>query len=220
MHVQRYLQDLLAETAELRALVDELQRENARLHAIEAEHARLLEQQAHVEQQNADLASLYVAAHRLHAALRREDVVAAIHEIITNLVGCEEFAIFDASPDGMVLSPLSWWGVDLDYLCALCLDRGVIDDVATRGGSFVADTLSRARGPRGELPITACVAMKLDGRLTGLIVLFRMLAKKARFEPLDRELLDLLATHAALALYVTRAYAKEAPTMRPPSPAR
>jgi hypothetical protein len=58
--------------------------------------------------------------------------------------------------------------------------------------------------------------MKLDGRLTGLIVLFRMLAQKARVEPLDRELLDLLATHAASALYATRAYAKEMPTMRPP----
>jgi hypothetical protein len=238
---QRSLHEILADNVALRARVGDLERENRRLSErvastsedletalsacidittrfarIEAQSRQALEQQATMEQQNADLASLYVATQRLHATLQRDEVVGAIHEILVNLIGCEEFAIYDASPDGVVLSPVSWSGVDRDYVCALCLERGVVDDVASSGAAFMADELPRARGPRGELPISACIALTLEGRLTGIIVLFRMLGQKARLEPVDRELIGLLATHAASALYLSRAYAKDMPTRRPP----
>ena len=149
----------------------------------EAEGRRVAEQLAVVERQSADLANLYVATYRLHATLHREDVVVAIHEIVTNLIGCAEFVILELTPDGRALS------------------------------------LGRL-GPRGELPITACVAMRLDQRVTGVLVLFRMLEQKVRLETVDRELLDLMATHAASALFMTRAYAKELPTRRPPAHAQ
>jgi GAF domain-containing protein len=45
------------------------------------------------------------------------------------------------------------------------------------------------------------VPLKLGDQLVGALALFRLLPQKAGFEPLDRELFELLATHAATALY-------------------
>ena len=47
--------------------------------------------------------------------------------------------------------------------------------------------------------------MKLEDRVTGAIALFRLLPQKTALEAVDRELFDLLATHAAMALYCTDA---------------
>ena len=50
--------------------------------------------------------------------------------------------------------------------------------------------------------LTACVPLVLDGNLIGAIAVFRLLdQKQSRLAPLDFELFDLLATHAASALY-------------------
>ena len=39
--------------------------------------------------------------------------------------------------------------------------------------------------------------------MTGFIAIYRLLSHKTALEPLDHELFDLLATHAATALYCT-----------------
>jgi hypothetical protein len=43
--------------------------------------------------------------------------------------------------------------------------------------------------------------------VTGLIALFRLLSHKPSFEAVDREIFDLLASQAAIALYCTRLHA-------------
>ena len=49
----------------------------------------------------------------------------------------------------------------------------------------------------------ACIPLKLDGRITGLIVIHRLLRHKTALDALDHELFSLLGTHAATALYCT-----------------
>jgi nitrate/nitrite-specific signal transduction histidine kinase len=242
---QRYLQDLVDENAKLRALVDEVEGENRRLHErvvssavelraliearrgladrlvkSEAESRRIAEQFAVVEQQNANLANLYVATYRLHATLERDEVVTAVHEIVQNLIGCQEFAILELALDGRALSLVSWCGVEAATIHAISIDDGIVGEVVRRGETFVSKEVPHWLGPHGALPITACVAMKLDQRVTGVIVLFRMLKQKTRIEAVDRELLELLGTHAASALFVTRVHARELPTRPPPARAR
>ncbi|APR76065.1 GAF domain protein [Minicystis rosea] len=232
---QRCLRELLDDNAKLRALVGDLERENARLRdaavapvqddrhvdvrqirlfKIEAEGRRLAERSAAVAKQTADLANLHIALRRLHATLERERVVTAIHEIVTHLLGCEEFALFDVSPNGS-LSPASSCGVDPHYLQQLCVEDGIVGDVVLHGETFLNEAVPRTLGPGGELPITACVPMRIESTFLGVLVLFRMRAQKTSIEPIDREILDLLATHATSALYATRCYAKEMPTRRP-----
>jgi hypothetical protein len=61
---------------------------------------------------------------------------------------------------------------------------------------------NQTRGP-GEEDLTAVVPLQLAGQVTGVISIFRLLPQKPRFEDLDHELFDLLASHAAMALHCT-----------------
>ena len=79
-------------------------------HSTEQELDSLREQLAELEQQHAHLTCLYVACSRLHASPDREDVLAAIHEIVINLIGCEELAVFEKH--GEQLSLISSFGID------------------------------------------------------------------------------------------------------------
>jgi hypothetical protein len=54
------------------------------------------------------------------------------------------------------------------------------------------------------------VPLKLEGKVMGVIAIFRLLPQKGGIEDLDRELFDLLATQAAFALYCTGLHAKVA----------
>ncbi|HEV2721355.1 MAG TPA: diguanylate phosphodiesterase, partial [Thermoanaerobaculia bacterium] len=55
-----------------------------------------------------------------------------------------------------------------------------------------------------EEQLTACIPLKLDDRVVGVIGIFRLLQQKQGLEPLDFELFDLLSSHAASALFCTR----------------
>src|SRR5439155_1741475 len=75
----------------------------------------------------------------------------------------------------------------------------------TRAGTAgrVAQQGETYAGGDDDSDLVACIPLKLDGRVTGLIAIHRLLAHKASLEPLDHELFDLLATHAATALHCT-----------------
>ena len=76
---------------------------------------------------------------------------------------------------------------------------GALDRIARAGELFVVGE-GVARVP--EIPdLTACVPLKLDGRVTGAIVVFRLLAHKPALQRVDHEVFELLATHVATALY-------------------
>ena len=55
------------------------------------------------------------------------------------------------------------------------------------------------------LTVTACIPLNVDGEITGIIVLFRLLSHKVALEPADIELLEVLSQHVGTALYATRA---------------
>lgn len=79
-------------------------------HSTEQELDSLRAQLAELEQQHAHLTCLYVACSRLHASPDREDVIAAIHEIVINLIGCEELAVYEKH--GERLSLISSFGIE------------------------------------------------------------------------------------------------------------
>jgi GAF domain-containing protein len=76
------------------------------------------------------------------------------------------------------------------------------------GRTIVLDDDSR---PSDEPRLTACVPLKLQERVIGVIAVFQLLPQKARIEPVDRELFELLATAAAAALYCSTIKALVAP---------
>ena len=122
-NTQEYLRDLSAENAKLCALIHtlegELDRERKdrlrieeRVAAIDAERRSYLERYLEVEAQNANVSNLYVATLRVHGSIGRSDVLAAVHEIVINLVGCEELAVLEMNSDGSALVLSSSFGID------------------------------------------------------------------------------------------------------------
>ena len=185
---------------EVRAAQDEIalhqtqeQQLSAKLQDIRRESETTLAQYSQLEQHNANLANLYVASYQLHGTLDRAAVLAAMQEIIINLIGSEEFGIWERNASG-----------EFRLIGAIGLNNGAPDGaieaigrVTENGETYVAG------GDLQEATLVACVPLKLDGRVTGYIAICRLLAHKSSLEPLDYELFDLLATHAATALYCT-----------------
>ncbi len=174
------------------------------LEEIEEANRRFSDEYLKVEEQNANLANLYVASYRLHGTVERKEVVLAIQEIVANLVGSEELAIFEREADGAALSLVAAFGVDPAPLREIAFGLGIIGRTAETGDTYVRAEGGDRDGKSAESRVTACIPLTLDGRVTGVIAIFRLLSHKAALEPADHELFDLLASQAAVALYCTR----------------
>jgi len=174
---------------------------------IETEHRQFFDQYEKVEQQNSNLANLYVASYRLHGTLDRQEVLGIIQEIIINLVGSEEVGIFEVNAKGAGLSLAASVGIDPARYQTVSLGSGPIGRVALSGEGYIAGHTDAPGGSLEEPNLTACIPMKLNDKITGAIAVFRLLPQKNGLETLDHELFDLLATHAAMALYCTGLHA-------------
>jgi GAF domain-containing protein len=192
---REYVQSLLDENNRLHELLSEIQEESRRA------SARYVE----VEQQNTNLANLYVASYQLHGTLDRQRVLDSIQEIVINLIGSEELAIWELNTEREELTLAASFGIDSSTWGAVPLDSesGVIGLSAVTGERFVAGQSPIVPTGR-EKGLTACIPLKLDDRVVGAIGIFSLLAQKEGLEPVDFELFDLLASHAATALYCTR----------------
>ena len=200
---------ITGELTNLRGERDVLQGERARLktvldQALE-QNRRDIERSALVEEQCTSLANLYVATYKLHGSLERSEVLAAISEIVVNLVGCEQFGVFER------------FGEDLKLIGEFPAHPSPIRELKAQG-SFVSEIFKgtgpwvrgRDKEPPVHVPdaITGVIPLQLRSELTGAIVLYSLLPQKGgAFGDVDFELMDLLTAHAATALYASRASA-------------
>jgi hypothetical protein len=149
---QRYSQDLLAENGRLRVRVAGLEAEVARLQDLEGRLEAAEEEQQRssagyreIERQNANLANLYVASYRLHGTLDRGEVLLAIQEIVINLIGCEEMAIFELEEGDFALRLAASFGLDEARYRRVPLGSGAIGRAAASGLPFLASEDAGAR---------------------------------------------------------------------------
>jgi hypothetical protein len=213
-NTQEYLRGLIEENAKLCALIHtlegELDRERKdrlrieeRIATIDAERRAYLEKYEEVEAQNTNVSNLYVATLRVHGSIGRGDVLAAIHEIIINLIGCEELAVLETSANGAALILASSFGVDPVPLQRIEIGDGIIGECAASRHTFIASEATPSPKAPPEANLTACIPLIVEGVVTGAIAIFRLLDHKPKLEPIDHELFALLGTHAAMALHYT-----------------
>jgi len=233
-NTHHYMKALIQENERLRALVNDLEEQRKkdeqrlgrvdseraklaeRIEQIEVESQALLDQFREVERQNSDLASLYVASFRLHETIERSEVIAVIEEIIVNLIGSEELAIFELDADTGKFTLIDSLGIDPTDLQRVRLNDSRIEEtsealqeVVRTGQRYVVNSVDGAVVDESSR-LTACIPLVLDDKLIGAIAVFRLLEQKeSRFAPLDFELFDLLATHAASALYCSERLASK-----------
>jgi hypothetical protein len=186
----------------------ELVRLRAQVATFERENRRIFDQVVRVEQDNAHVASLLVASQRLASASSRRDVLAAITEIVVNLVGSEELAIFEVDPSGRELRFAASFGIERAALSPLRGDAGLVGAVVRSGERYVATT-RRGLDFHGTLEerLTACIPLMADEKLVGVITVFRVLDQKGDLESVDHALFDLLTAEGGAALARARARA-------------
>jgi len=185
-YTEEYVQGLLAENERLRLLVDGLKAES--------------------EAQVANLASLYVAVTSVHGALDRPSVLSSVQEIVTNLIGSEEMAIFETDSARGRLTLLASIGIEPGPYQEIGLGEGAIGRAAATGERVIRNE-GGSLTEDGDAALTACIPLKVAGRIVGVLAVFRLLPHKGALDAIDIDLFDVLAAHAASALLFTRLYA-------------
>ncbi|WP_437745644.1 GAF domain-containing protein [Sorangium sp. So ce302] len=159
---------------------------------------------AEEEQQRSQLASLYVASRRLLPLRTREEACRALQDIIANLVGSEEIAVFEIDGSGAV-RVVAAYGVAPSSAVLLAPEEGIVGRVARRiepyfrqGAALGSDPATpQAPCARGEGDVMACVPLTMDERVVGVIAVFHLLSQKPELGPIDKALLEALGTLAA-----------------------
>jgi hypothetical protein len=176
---------------------EERERLRARLAEIEAENQRICDEYVAAQERSTDLAQLYVALERIHAGLSRADTLAALQEIVINVVGSEELAIFERRGDRLAL--VQSFGIDPEPWRELPAGRGALARAA-QGKLYVA---GRDGSPEpGDEDLTACIPLRVGDRIAGVIAIFRLLGHKPVLGDTDQAVFDLLAAHAGVALHL------------------
>lgn len=186
----------------VRALEEERAHLSQKILELRAEQQQLLERYINLEDQNSTLTTLYVACQRLHSSLDRKEVLLIVREIITNLVGCEEYVLFNLEPDGW-LRRVDSFGVDPAAYENIQLGQGLIGSSVERGGTHLRGESHVSAITPMDQNLTACIPLKRNGVVAGAIALFRLLPQKLELQELDCELFWLLESHLAPALYCT-----------------
>jgi hypothetical protein len=201
----------------LEAVKTELETVKERMAALEAAHAHCAARIRDLHERNTDLVRLTVAGQRLATSVQRDDVFATIEEIVVDLIGSEELAIYElAEMDG-----------DFDSL-RLVHVRGISEGsprLARAAGPIryalgVGQTLvarSRRKGAEDvDGGLTAAIPLKLDGHVTGAVAIFGLVEHKKVLAPVDHELFEVISRQAAMAL-CSAASRSLRPTVRPPA---
>ena len=186
-----------------KALITALSELRARLEQQERENREFANMYVEIQEQNEALTNLYVASQRLHATFDLEEVKKIITEILAEMVGAEEFGLLVLDREKKNLHVLAGEGIrERLPKETLPVGEGIIGDVARTGESFYFVPKSEAE-EKAHLPL-ATLPLKLAGQTVGVVVIYRLLGHKPNFSPIDHQILELVAAHAASALVSAR----------------
>jgi hypothetical protein len=171
-----------------------------RLRQLEEENRHFASRYLEVEDENNSLANLYVASYQLHSTLDLSEVLKIVLEIVINLIGAETFAVYVLDEKTRQLEAVAAEGEALAAFPSIRLGHGALGACVASGKTLCGDALASRDLSR---PIV-CIPLRVQERPLGAIAIYRLLAQKQGFSPLDHELFTLLAGHAATAIFAAR----------------
>ena len=120
------------------------------------------------------------------------------------MVGSEVFGIYAYDEKEKQLVLIGHEGLDARSKEVVAFGKGALGQCAESGEIYVApDGVSLHEHKQDPV---ACIPLKVDGRLLGVIGIFRLLTQKEAFRSVDSDLFELLGGHAATAIYVSKLY--------------
>jgi GAF domain-containing protein len=191
---------------ELLALRQENQELKQQFVTVEEENRDFSQRYSVVERQHAELVNLYVCMYRLHATIEYEQVIQTIKEIVISLLGADSFGIYlrDGTNGGFRL--VGHEGIDQCVQQRISFTEGIIGNAITTGESYIDQntTISKSNDM-----VIACIPLKIGNRVLGALLVFDLLKHKQAFNPIDFELFEILGSHAATAISVSKMYTSQ-----------
>jgi GAF domain-containing protein len=182
------------------ARVKELER---RLEAAQDDQEELTAQLVEAENLAGKLMSLYVATYQLHVSLDPVEVQNAIAEIAKDLLGASSFVLLIKD--------------EVEGGCEVALATGIPPESRFTGNHYhggdgmvdatLEDGVLRMESERATEALAA-VPLRVEDAIVGAIVILKVVDHKVTPLSEDRDILDLLAAHAASALFAARVYSK------------
>jgi hypothetical protein len=169
------------------------------LAASEQAHRRLADAYGSLDERYGIITQLFVAMDALSDASDEAAALRAISEVMVNLAGTEEFAIYELDVSGehpMIHS----FGLEVERFAPL-EPSGSVAEALTQGSLWLGDT-PHPDGMQGE-PI-ACIPLRLRERVDFAVVVWSYLPQKRVFDGFDLELYALLANRAAPTIRAAR----------------
>ncbi len=190
--------------SKIQSLKEDKERLLQRHKEVEQENKDFADRYLEVEEENNNLANLYIASHQLHSTLDYKEVLRIILEIVINLVGAETFGIMLLDEKHNEMVTVAAEGIEPQEIENIKIGNGTVGEVAAAGESYFAEDLNREAIDLNN-PV-ACVPLKIKEDVIGLLVIYKLLSQKDCFKNIDFELFNLLAGHAATAIYSAKLY--------------
>jgi len=188
--------------------------QSRRVAAVDAAHAECAARIRELHDQNTSLVQLIVASQLLCGAVEREDVLSAIEEVVVNMIGSEELAVFDLDSDGESLRVARLRGIDL-HSPRLARAAGSLH-FARRSGQIFVPRARQVPHDDQDGGLTAAIPLRVEHSVTGVVAIFRLLEQKTGLDPTDHDLFEVLSRQAATALH-SAAFRSLRVTVRPPT---
>lgn len=185
--------------------VEEKNRLAQRCKEVEKENQDFAGKYSEMEEENNMLGNLYIASHQLHSTLDFSEVLSVIMEIVINLVGAEEFAIYLVDEKTHLLKAVASEGLMPEELPMQKVGEGVVGNVVKTGEEHFREDLSILGTTDLKDPLV-CIPMKIQDRVIGALVIFKLLKQKDSFCDLDYEMFSMLAGHTATAVFSSKLY--------------
>lgn len=140
---------------------------------------------------------LFTVSQIMLSAIREDNVLSALEEICSNLLGCEQLAIVEISHDTGLVHFRKTQQLSSEMRIALT-DQGRFLESQIQQGEIQYRSDENDDNPArlSQLWINALVPLWLDRESSGALLLFELLPQRSGFDTEDREVLRLLSANA------------------------
>lgn len=141
------------------------------------------------------------ARKRLRECTSQPEACEAIREIVSNLLGCEEMAVYRFGGKPMQVSLVWSFGVEPKAYRPneLFRDSGLARVIV--GEIYVDEESIREEVTGRGKKVSAAVPIQFQGKTAAALTLFRMLPQKTKIDQFDRELFAVVSAEAGQPLF-------------------
>lgn len=139
---------------------------------------------------------LYAASQTLLSAVRDGRVPAALIEICSNLLACEQLAVVEIERQARVVRLLAEESLSLERRGVLIQSGRFLEPWIMPGTAWIPSDFGQGDECLAPLGISAVVPLWKDERSSGAMVLFQLLPQRNGFDEEDRQILRLLSFYA------------------------